>query len=154
MKTTERVRRMLDSPLWTNLSRFQRDTILDLCNLCDSCENAADTFGKELMLKKPTAESDKAEIEEMRYKLECLLCHATGGKLSKSTYTLRTMEAAVTDYINDCNYETEAEIRAEAVKEFAERLHEKLSTIQTAYNARFGEMIDNFVKEFTEGEKK
>lgn len=108
MKTTERVRRMLDSPLWTNLRRFQRDVILDLCNLCDSCENAADTFGKELMLKKPTAEYDKAEIERLK---------------------------------------------AEAVKEFAERLKKdkiKPEFPWDDFTVTEG-MIDELVKEFTEG---
>ena len=41
------------------------------------------------------------EVEELIYKLECLLCHATGGRLSKHTYTLHTMESAVTDYIQE-----------------------------------------------------
>ena len=43
----------------------------------------------------------RAEVDELIYKLECLLCHATGGKLSKHTYDIRTMELAVTDYINE-----------------------------------------------------
>lgn len=44
------------------------------------------------------------EYEEVVYKLECLLCHATGNKLSKHTYTLETMEDVVTDHIEDlCN---------------------------------------------------
>lgn len=43
----------------------------------------------------------KSEVEELIYKLECLLCHATGGKLSKYTYDLMTMEAVVTDYIDE-----------------------------------------------------
>ena len=44
----------------------------------------------------------KAKNEELIYKLECLLCHATGGLLSKHTYDLRTMESAVTDYVEKC----------------------------------------------------
>lgn len=44
------------------------------------------------------------EYEEVVYKLECLLCHTTGNKLSKHTYTLETMEDAVTDHVEDlCN---------------------------------------------------
>ena len=43
----------------------------------------------------------KSEVDELIYKLECLLCHATGGKLSKHTYDLRTMETVVTDYIQE-----------------------------------------------------
>ena len=60
----------------------------------------------------------EADIERLTQKLECLLCHATGGKLSKSTYSLRTMEIAVNDEVQKC-YE---EAKAEAIKEFAERL--------------------------------
>ena len=44
----------------------------------------------------------RKDYEEVVYKLECLLCHATGGKLSKHTYPLKVMEVAVTDYIQDC----------------------------------------------------
>ena len=44
------------------------------------------------------------DYEEAVYKLECLLCHATGNKCSKHTYDLRVMEMAVDDYIDDlCN---------------------------------------------------
>lgn len=43
----------------------------------------------------------KRKYDEVVLKLECLLCHATGGKLSKHTYTLQKMEYAVTDYIQE-----------------------------------------------------
>ena len=44
------------------------------------------------------------EYEEVVYKLECLLCHATGNRLSKHTYNLSVMERAVCDHITDvCN---------------------------------------------------
>ena len=43
----------------------------------------------------------RKKYDEVVYKLEALLCHATGGKLSKSTYTLQTMESVVTDYIQE-----------------------------------------------------
>lgn len=33
------------------------------------------------------------------FKLECLLCHATGGRYSKSSYRLEDMERMVSDYI-------------------------------------------------------
>lgn len=44
----------------------------------------------------------RKKYDEVVYKLEALLCHATGGKLSKHTYTLRTMESVVTDYVQEC----------------------------------------------------
>ena len=37
--------------------------------------------------------------------------------------------------------------KAEAIKEFAERLKEKCFTIPTVYNPHFGMMVDNLVKE-------
>lgn len=44
----------------------------------------------------------RKKYDEVVYKLETLLCHATGGKLSKHTYTLQMMESAVTDYVQEC----------------------------------------------------
>ena len=49
------------------------------------------------------------EYEEAIYKFECLLCHATGNRLSKHTYSLSVMERAVCDHITDvCNETVEA----------------------------------------------
>lgn len=46
------------------------------------------------------------------------------------------------------------EIRAEAVKEFAERLKQERKKIYPLYTIDlFAEVIDNLVKEFTEGER-
>ena len=103
----------------------------------------------------------KAEIDELIHKLECLLCHATDGKLSKHTYDLKTMEVNVTDCFN----ESYNDGYNEAIKEFAERLKNKIIS-DTAYgcdtNQHTGyydyqikigdipEYIDNLVKEMTE----
>lgn len=51
----------------------------------------------------------RKKYNEVVYKLECLLCHATGGRLSKHSYTLQTMTSAVTDYINESCYEAAAD---------------------------------------------
>lgn len=88
----------------------------------------------------------EAEIEEVRYKLECLLCHATGGKLSKSTYSLRTMEAAVTDFMQELDEEVVEEATVNAVKELAE--------IIVADYPEMEYYLNELVKEFTEGEQK
>ena len=53
------------------------------------------------------------EVEQLIYKLECLLCHATGGLLSKHTYDLKTMESVVTDYIEKSCDEARAEAKSE-----------------------------------------
>ena len=50
----------------------------------------------------PTADVvPRAEVDELICKLECFLCHATGGRLSKHTYDLGTMETVATDCINE-----------------------------------------------------
>ena len=56
------------------------------------------------------------ELEETQEKLEILLCEATGGLLSKHTYTVNTMTTYAHDYVLKCCDEAEAE----AIKEFAE----------------------------------
>lgn len=48
------------------------------------------------------------------YKLECLLCHATGGMYSKAGYRLDDMERMVTDYIEKCCEEAVEEALADA----------------------------------------
>lgn len=67
----------------------------------------------------------RAEVEELIHKLECLLCHATGSKLSYHTYTLSTMENAVTDYIQECCDEAYDEAREEVAREIFEEIKEK-----------------------------
>jgi hypothetical protein len=49
------------------------------------------------------------EYEAIVNKLECLLCHATGGKYSKAGYSWEDMERMVTDYIEECCEEAVAE---------------------------------------------
>ena len=112
-----------------------------------------------------------AEIDGLIYKFECLLCHATGGKLSKHTYDLRTMEIAVTDYINENHDEENAETHgmsfyfelekciknseqfmkehnAEVIKEFAERL--KAGLIEGGiYPVLVKNQIEKVVKDMT-----
>lgn len=108
---------------------------------------------KRLIRKMRTANVvPRAEVEELSYKLECLLCYSTGGKLSKTSYSLKTMECAVTDYINDCCYETNTETKAEAIKEFAKKLTSKFNCIPqhhfTLASVLFD--LDNLVKEMTD----
>lgn len=91
----------------------------------------------------------EAELEKKSAALGALLCHATGGKLSKDTYPMPVMGRAVTNYIEDCC--TDAENTA--VKEFAEMLKQYVESnqVQTTF---FGgkcfidkDTIDNFLKE-------
>lgn len=53
--------------------------------------------------KFPTVDAVEAhEYDAIVNKLECLLCHATGGQYSKAGYSLEDMERMVTDYIEEC----------------------------------------------------
>lgn len=137
-------------------------------DICDKDGNALEKYALALINRqKETINRQKAEIEklekdakEVRHKFDCLVCHSTGGRLSKSTYPLRTMETAVTDYINECYDEVEAEASAEAVKEFAKRVRNYIKTNCNPYgkptldyetSIAIMHYIDNLVKEFTGG---
>ena len=80
----------------------------------------------------------KAEIEELIEKLECLLCHSTDGRLSKHTYSLKTMELEVTDTMNR-NYNDGYD---EAIKEFAEMIIMEYPEVDY--------FVSNLAKEMTE----
>ena len=41
------------------------------------------------------------DYEEVVYKLECLLCHATGGRYSKAGYRLEDMYVMVDEFVNE-----------------------------------------------------
>ena len=79
-------------------------------------------------LGKANAEIERLNknYEELIYKTECLLCHATGNKFSKYTYTTQEMISFVDDYIQDCCDEAVEEakeaVKSEAIKEFEEEL--------------------------------
>lgn len=88
-------------------------------------------FKMRLIDNAPTADvAPRAEVEELIYKLEYLLCHATGGRLSKHTYDLRTMETAVTDYLDESYCEGKEEgyknAKAEVAREIFEALDKKI----------------------------
>ena len=98
--------------------------------------------------------SRKAEVENLIYKLECLLCHATGSKLSKHTYDLKTMETAVTDYVNESYDEGYQYGRAEGAREIFEEIddamidHARGDTNDHWLFVR----IEELKKKYTEGE--
>lgn len=80
-------------------------------------------FQRQLLDK---LDDSRSEIDNLVYKLECLLCHATGNKLSKHTYDLRTMELAVNDYVEKCCDEARSEAKSKVIDEFASELKEYL----------------------------
>ncbi len=127
----------------------------DYCKDCpyNSIKYCASAISKDAL---NLINRQKAEIEEIVHKLECLLCHATGGKLSKHTYPLDIMYTFVNDEIQDyCE-----EARSEAVKEFVDLA---IKTICEKVNApspsesyiveKCIEVIDNLLKETVGDEK-
>ena len=125
-------------------------------------KNALDLINRQ----KAEIERLKKNYEELIYKTECLLCHATGNKFSKYTYTTQEMISFVDDYIQDCCdeviEETKATAKSEAIKEFAERLKEKLQwdvefdnkpVFESDIDKEYVPIIDNLVKEMTEVEQ-
>lgn len=114
---------------------------------------------KEINRQKAENERLEKNYEELIYKTECLLCHATGNKFSKHTYTTQEMISFVDDYIQDCCdeavEETKATAKSEAIKEFAKRLIEKCyedfrETDEMLSPYVTDDDIDDLVKEMTE----
>ena len=99
----------------------------------------------------------KSEVEKLICKLECLLCHVTGGRLSKHTYDLGTMETVATDCIN----ETYNDGYGEGYKECAREIFEEIETSlmiesfqgSDVYYAIRAEDYLHYKKKYTEGEK-
>ena len=114
------------------------------CDTTTECRTELIKYALDLI------KSQQAEIDQLIYKLECLLCHSTGGKLSKYTYSLETMYSAVDDEVQDCC----EEIRAETIKEFAEKLKAEFLDDKQIVNMAWVNSIkhiDNLVKEMVGG---
>ena len=56
----------------------------------------------------------RKKYDEVVYKLECLICHATGGRYSKAGYELLDMERMVSDYMEQCMEQCELDAIKEA----------------------------------------
>ena len=80
----------------------------------------------------------RSEVEKIIGKFECLLCHVTGGRLSKYTYDLRTMETVATDCIN----ETYNDGFAEGHKECAREIFEEIEKIIDSHEITIGLIYD------------
>lgn len=50
----------------------------------------------------------RKKYDELVYKLECLLCYATGGFYSKAEYSLEDMYRMVDEHIDRCIEESES----------------------------------------------
>ena len=63
----------------------------------------------------------KKELEETQVKLEALLCEATGGKLSKHSYTAEVMTTQAHEHLLKCC----ADERAEVVKVLLDKIEKQ-----------------------------
>lgn len=121
MTTEELIKALREKP-----SRDNRKFLDDVADYVEMLQNAIFALNEELIAR-------KAEVEEQETKIEQL-----------KTAMFKCGEERVT-------------ARAEAVKEFAERLKEKIRDVakiefQDGYYYLIGvPLIDNLVKEFTEG---
>ena len=87
-------------------------------------------FSKRIreQIDNPTAEIvPKSEYDKLICKLECLLCHVTGSRLSKHTYDLKTMETVATDCINETYNDGFGEGYKECAREIFEEIEKWLS---------------------------
>ena len=85
----------------------------------------------------------KKELNETQEKLEALLCEATGGMLSKHTYTAEAMITQAHEHLLKCCYDE--------VKEFAEGLKKKTYPFPCAVgveNAVTVRAINEYVEEY------
>ena len=114
----------------------------------------------------------KSEVERLIGKFECFLCHVTGGRLSKHTYDLGTMESVATDCINETYNEGYGEGYKECARELFDEIYEgcfdqfgyidyeKLaeerlkSETLISYNYPIQAVIDKVLKEIMEENKK
>lgn len=81
---------------------------------------------------RPTADVvPRAEVDELIYKLECFLCHVTGGRLSKHTYDLGTMETVATDCINETYNDGYGEGYKDCAREICEEIEKAITSFGT-----------------------
>ena len=97
------------------------------------CERCGEKTRKTIESLQKIIAKERTEVEELIYKLECLLCHATGSRLSKHTYDLRTMETAVTDYINYSYEDGYKDGASEVAREIFEEIEDLLKIVKLPY---------------------
>lgn len=87
----------------------------------------------------------KKKYDEVVYKLESLLCYATGSRLSKHTYKLRVMQEAVLDNLtrlrDDDVYEAITKFADDIKLEFYREFDEIIPSIMA-------DKIDELVKQY------
>lgn len=118
--------------------------LVDWCN--EMYQKQTKIMGKEYcnaflqaVVVAPTADVvPKSEVAELICKLECLLCHVTGGRLSKHTYDLATMETVATYCIN----ETYNDGYGEGYKDCATEIFEEIKKIIEKYHGECYEFED------------
>ncbi len=117
---------MTDNEIIKALERCTQHTECCYCNSLEECGNKRIlTTSVFDLINRQKAEIERLnkDCEDVIYKLEYLLCNATGNKFSKHTYPIGDMVSYVNGYIQDCCNEAVEEakeaIKFEAIKEFA-----------------------------------
>lgn len=122
-------------------------------NNCDNCA-AGDEFTKlhkRIDRLKKQNETLTIERNELIRKLETLLCCATGSKLSKHTYDIRTMATVVTDYINESYDEGYEAAAQEVAREIFELVECSFSPVLMYEGHTIKAYIAEIKKKYTEG---
>ena len=119
------------------------------CSACPYEEHSVTHYCVDMVMKdaldlinrqKKEIERLQKHLAETQSKLEDLLCEATGGMLSKHSYTSEVMTRYAHEHLLKCCDDE----RAEAVKEFAERLCEDRlpnDPVVIAVNVELKEMV-------------
>ena len=121
---------MTDNEIIKALERCSTNYNCGDCPYYFDAENCPDPLMNDALdlinRQKAEIERLKKDCEDVIYKLEYLLCTATGNKFSKHTYPIGDMVSYVNDYIQDCCNEAVEEakeaVKSEAIKEFEEKL--------------------------------
>lgn len=119
--------RLMDD--WRNIACRAHESnkeLLQLAQDVNETNKRCIAYNEQLSRELGIARSD---IDQLVYKLECLLDHASGSRLSKHTHDLRIMESAVNEHIEKLCSETYAEAKNEVIDEFANRLKEKMNDL-------------------------
>lgn len=157
---------MTDNEIIEALKRCPQHTECCYCNSLEECGDKRILTTSVFNLinrQKDKIERLNKNYEELIYKTECLLCHATGNKFSKYTYTTQEMISFVDDYIQDCCdeaiEETKANVKSEAIKECLAKVKNYIKTHCNPYgkpdfdydtSIKILNFIDNILKEMTE----
>ena len=93
---------------------------------------------------------DYEEYRDVVYKLECLLCYATGNRYSKSEYSLQDMERMVDDYVQQLIDEaTDNTVSREEYERVCRERDEAVADLKTSVEDGVCHVCNNFGKDYS-----